>query len=196
MLWLHLMSSDQELRDSISAAGCLDAVLIWHGMIIDGRRRHQICAELGIVPPMAVFTTLKSACTALFQRHPERAVTMAREHLGGHAGLAPTVREVAEVCSTSVSAIAMLVRPKVKEKRGPRRSHSQRTELVRVWVEPQWTHYVRLAGAAQGMNLSSTVRLACWEFVQRTLPRPPTEGTDRSPSPEWVRKPERRLLKR
>jgi hypothetical protein len=190
------MPSDRELRDSIEAAGCLDAVLFWHGTIIDGRRRHQICEELGIVPRVAVLTTLHAACTALFQRHPDRAVAMAREHLGGSAGLPPTVRELADVCSTSVSAIALLVQgPTVVEKRGPRRLRSQRTTLVQVWVEPQWRHYVALAGEAQGMNLSSTIRLACWEFVQRNMPRPPTEGTDRSPSPSWVRKPERRLLK-
>lgn len=189
------MSSDQELRASILAAGCLDALLVWHGMIIDGRRRHLICQEEGVVPPIVVFTELRAACTALFQRHPERAIAMAREHLGGHAGLPPTVRELAEVCSTSVTAIALLTRPKNADKRGPRRVRSQRTELVRVWVQPQWTHYVRLAGASLGLNLSATVRLACWEFVQRTLPRRPTEGTDRSPSPEWVKKPERRLLK-
>lgn len=190
------MISDRELRDSIAAAGCVDSVLFWHGMIIDGRRRHQICEELGVVPRVAVLTTLQAACTALFQRHPDRALAMAREHLGGHAGLPPTVRELAEVCSTSVSAIALLLKPTKKEKRGPRRLRSQRTVLVQLWVEPQWRHYVQIAGESLGMNLSSTIRLACWEFVQRNMPRPPTEGTDRSPSPEWVRKPERRLLKR
>lgn len=148
------------------------------------------------MPRVAVLTTLQAACTALFQRHPDRALAMAREHLGGHAGLPPTVRELAEVCSTSVSAIALLLKPTKKEKRGPRRLRSQRTVLVQLWVEPQWRHYVQIAGESLGMNLSSTIRLACWEFVQRNMPRPPTEGTDRSPSPEWVRKPERRLLKR
>lgn len=190
------MGSDRELRDSIAAAGCLDPLLYWQGMLIDGRRRHQICEALGILPPIVVCQTLKAACTALYQRHPDRAVVMAREHLGGHAGLPPTVHELAEVCSASVSAIALLVRPKVKEKRGPRRTRSQRTELLRVWVEPQWMHYVRLAGAALGMNLSSTVRHACWQLVQATLRNRPTEGTDRSPSPAMVKKPERRLLKR
>lgn len=152
-----------------------------------------------MVPPVAVMVTLQAACTALFQRHPERAITLAREHLGGHAGLPPTVRELAEVCGASVSAIALLTAPpKPKEKRAPRRTRSQRTELVRVWVEPQWSHYVRRAGSTLGMNLSATIRLACWEFVQRTLPSRPTEGTDRSPSVDWVRKPKperRRLLK-
>ncbi len=191
------MSTDRELRDSISAAGCLDPVLIWNGLIIDGRRRHQICGELGIVPPMAVFTTLKAACTALYLRHPERALAMARDHLGGHAGLPATVHELADVCSVSVSAIALLLRaPATAEKRAPRRTRSQRKQLLRVWVEPQWTHYVKRAGEQLGMNRSATVRYACWEFVQRTLPQRPTEGTDRSPSPAWVRKPERRLLKR
>lgn len=184
------MGSDQELRGSIAAVGCLDPVLIWQGMVIDGRRRHQICGELGIVPPMHVSVTLKAACSALWQRHPDRALVLAREHLGGHEGLSPTVRELAEVCSVSVSAISVeLVRGKPKkppEKRAPHRTRSQRTELMQVWVEPQWSHYVRLAGATHGMNLSATVRHACWLFVQETLPRPPTEGSYRGPSVESV----------
>ncbi len=190
------MSSDRELRDSIAAAGCINPILIWLGLVIDGRRRHRICEELGVVPPMHVLVSLQAACSALFAHHPERAVVLAQEHLGGHAGLAPTIRELAEVCGTSVSVIALVLKPATKpEARGPRRSRSDRTELVRVWVEPQWLHYVRLVGAAQGMSLSATVRKACWEFVQRNAPRAPTEGTDRSPSVEAVRpKIERRRL--
>lgn len=197
------MSSDQELRGSIAAVGCLNPVLIWQGMVIDGRRRHRICEELGIVPPMRVSVDLSAACTALFVSHPERAVTLAREHLGGHAGLPPTVRELARVCNVSVAAIsvalAALTPKKPPEKRGPHRTRSQRTELLRAWVEPQWLHYVRMAGAMHGMNLSATVRHACWLFVQETLPRPPTEGEgreSRGPSPAMVKKPERRMLKK
>jgi len=190
------MLSDQELRGSIAAAGCLDPVLIWQGLVIDGRRRHAICEELGIVPPMHISTSLQAACTALFLRHPDRAIVLAREHLGGHAGLPPSVRELAELCNVSVSAIAVHLKPSGRpEKRAPHRTRSQRTELLRVWVEPQWLHYVRLVGASQGLNLSATVRKACWEFVQKHAPRTPTEGTYRGPSVEHVRpKIERRRM--
>ncbi len=182
------MGTDRELRDSIAAAGQLDPVLIWQGLLIDGRRRYAICEELGLVPKMHVCIDLEAACTALFQRHPDRAVLLAREHCGGHAGLPPTVAELARLCNVNVAAIAVLVQPKRKsEKRAPHRTRSQRTELVRVWVEPQWLHYVRLVGASQGLNLSATIRKAAWEFVQKHAPRAPTEGTDRSPSPEWVK---------
>ena len=191
------MPDERELRDSIAVAGCVDPVLIWLGVIIDGRRRHRICEELGIVPPMRVCISLEAACTALFAKHPERAVLLAREHLGGHAGLAPTVRELARVCNASVSAIAVLVTPpKAAEKRGPRRACSQRTEGVKLWVEPQWLHYVKRAGLEHGMNLSQTIRVACWEWVQRNDARAPTEGTYRAPSIEHVRKPERRSFRR
>lgn len=150
------------------------------------------------MPRVLVMVTLEAACTALFQRHPERAIELAREHLGGEAGLRATVAELAAVCHTSVSRIAVLITPKkAPEKRAPHRTRAQRTQFVRFVAEPQWVHYVRLVGAAQGMNLSATIRKAGWEFVQRNAPNPPTEGSYRGPSRESVTvKPERRLLKR
>lgn len=184
------------MRASIGAIGCLVPVLKWHGTTVDGRRREAICEELGIVPPLRVLGTLRDVCTALWPLHPDRALAFAREHAGGHAGLAPTLRELAALCSVSVSAIAVrLERPK-QGNRGTRRTHSTRSVLIKFWAEPQFKHYVRLVGASLGMDLSSTIRAAAWEFVQKYGKRPPTEGTDRSPSPEWVKRPERRRLKR
>ncbi len=188
------MTSEAELRASISAVGQLVPLLIWHGVTIDGRRREPILEALGIAPAVRVLSTLEQACTALWPLHPERALTLAREQAGGHAGLPPTVRELAGLCNVSVSAIALALAPRARrqEKRAPRRTVNGRNTPIKFWCEPQFKHYVRVAGALDGLDLSSVIRVACWEYVQRKLPRAPTEGSSRGPSPEWVKKPERR----
>jgi len=187
------MSSEAELRASICAVGQLVPVLKWLGVTIDGRRREAILEEIGVQPVVRNLATLEQACTALWLMHPERALAFAREHAGGHAGLPPTARELASLCGVSVSVIALAMQPKRRqEKRAPRRQRSIRTELVKFWCEPQFKHYVRLAGARNGLDLSSVIRIACWEYVQRELPRAPTEGSARGPSEDWVKRPERR----
>lgn len=182
--------TEAELRASISAVGPLLPVLKWLGATIDGRRREAICEDLGVLPAVRVLSTLEQACSALWQLHPDRAVALAREHTGGHVGLPPTVRELAALCGVSVSAIAVQLEPKKRAKpevRAPRRTVSIKTEIVKFWCEPQFKHYVRLAGAKNGLDLSSTLRVAAWEYVQRELPRAPTEGSRRGPSIEHVR---------
>lgn len=188
------MSTEAELRASILAVGQLVPVLKWHGVTIDGRRREAILDAEGIVPAVRNLATLEQACSALWLMHPDRALQLAREHAGGHAGLPPTVRELATLCGVSVSVIALALQPQKRKQdnRAPRRARSVRTEIVKFWCEPQFKHYVRLAGARNGLDLSSVIRVACWEYVQRELPRAPTEGSARGPSPEWVKKPERR----
>lgn len=188
------MHSEAELRASILAVGQLVPVLKWHGVTIDGRRREAICDAEGIQSSVRHLATLEQACSALWLMHPERALAFAREHAGGHAGLAPTVRELASLCGVSVSVIALALQPQKRKQdnRAPRRARSVRTEIIKFWCEPQFKHYVRLAGARNGLDLSSVIRVACWEYVQRELPRAPTEGSARGPSADWVKKPERR----
>lgn len=188
--------SEAELRASLQAVGPLSPVLVWRGVTVDGRRREQICVELGIVCPQHQLHTLEQACHALWVVHPERAVQVAREHLGGHAGLAPTVRELARVCGVSVTVLALELQRSGPKKRGegkrsPRRTRSIKTDALKVWCEPQLKHFVRLVGAQKGMDISQTIRVACWEFVQKHLPRAPAEGTSRAPSIEHVRPPRR-----
>jgi hypothetical protein len=183
------MTPEAELRASIQAVGPLVPVLKWLGATIDGRRREAICFEMGILPNVHTCHTLEQACTALWPLHPDRALALAREHAGGHVGLPPTVRELAQLCNVSVSAIAQALdtRPRRKETRPPRRTQSIKTELVKFWCEPLFKHYVRLAGARNGLDLSSTLRVAAWQYVQRELPNAPTEGGRRGPSVEHVR---------
>ncbi len=191
-----MSTSEADLRASLSAVGPLSPALVWRGVTIDGRRREALCAELGIFLPQLTFHTLEQACHALWTMHPQRAIQVAREHRGGHAGLPPTVRELAEICGVTVTALAleleqMKPRKRGEGKRSPRRTRSVKTEMVKLWAEPQWKHYVRLAGAQRGMDLSQTIRVACWEFVQREMARAPAEGTSRAPSIEHVRPPKR-----
>ena len=42
------------LESSIRAEGCRDAIVVWkeRGIIVDGHNRHEICANLGITPPV------------------------------------------------------------------------------------------------------------------------------------------------
>lgn len=191
-----MSTNEAELRASIAAIGPLVPVLVWHGVTIDGRRRQQICGELGVYCPERHVSTLEEACTALWTVHPARAIQVAREHCGGHTGLPPTVRELATLCNVSATLIALELQkaqPKRREgKRSPRRTHSIKTEMVKFWAEPQWKHFVREVGAAKGMDLSQTIRVACWEYVQKHLPRAATEGSRRGPSVEHVRAPKKK----
>lgn len=46
----HPLNEDgfANLKDSILADGCMQPILVWHGLIIDGIKRYQICKEYGI----------------------------------------------------------------------------------------------------------------------------------------------------
>jgi hypothetical protein len=193
----HTMAwNETELRASLLAVGPLVPVIVWRGVTLDGRRREKVCAEEGIFLPQNTFHTLELACQALWTMHPERAIQVAREHRGGHEGLPPTVRELAELCGVSVTAVSLVLKEMQPAKpqgrqRSPRRTRSIKTEIVKFYAEPQWKHYVRLTGAERGMDLSQTIRVACWEYVQKHLRKPPTEGQLRAPSVEHVRPPKR-----
>ncbi len=38
----------ESLKCSIQQEGCRDALVTWHGIILDGHNRYRICTELGI----------------------------------------------------------------------------------------------------------------------------------------------------
>ena len=52
------------LRESIIAEGCRDAIIVWDGFIVDGHNRAQICTELG-VPFNVSETAFENETTAL-----------------------------------------------------------------------------------------------------------------------------------
>lgn len=183
------MSTDRELRDSIAAIGPLLPLLVWQNRVVDGQRRQAVCAELGLAAPIRRFGSIQEACTALWALHPARAVALAQEY-GEAEGLALTVVDLALLCGARVAAVAVLVTSakNVKpDRRAPRRQRSQKTEHVQLFVDPQWKHFVVKVGREQGLDLSSTIRIACWEFVQKHLPKAATEGSRRGPPVEMVR---------
>lgn len=184
---------ERELRSSIAAVGPLLPVLIWQGRVVDGQRRDQICAELGLVPQVRTLHTAAEVCSALWAVHPDRAVAEALTN--GATG----VKEIAELCSARVAEVAALLGAKNKravDRRSPRKTRSQKTVMVQFWAEPQLKHFAQRAGASERLDLSSTIRVALWEYVQRHLPRAATEGGARAPSREWVKPPERRRRQR
>lgn len=44
------------LREQIARDGCRDPIVLWRGTIVDGHHRAQICAELGIEPPIVDYS--------------------------------------------------------------------------------------------------------------------------------------------
>jgi hypothetical protein len=175
--------NEQELRASVAAVGPLLPVLLWRGDTLDGRRREQICAELGLVPRVMHVRSLTEACQALWALHPERAVQLARDN-----GVAlPT--NIAKLCGTRLVHVARILkgeRVPSADKRSPRRTRSQKTVLVQLWVDPQLKHYAQLAGNARALTLSAVFRVAAWQFIERTLPRAAEAGSTRGPAVELV----------
>lgn len=178
---------ERELRASLVAVGPLLPVLIWRGRVVDGEKRSRICGELGLVPRTQVLHSLAECCSALWALHRERAVAEARAHMDG-------VRAIAELCGARVADVAQILagKPVKQDTRAPRKTRSQKTVLVQLWVEPQLKHFIKRAGESEHLDMSAALRVAAWEYVQRTLPRAPDEGGDRAPSERWVKPPERR----
>ncbi len=186
------MGSDRELRASIAAIGPLLPVLIWENEVLDGRKRQAICEELGLMPRVLQLHSLPDACRALWTLHPERAVALAATEW---QGIKPSLTTIAELCGVRVAAVAVLMTDGVvrkPDKRSPRRTRSKKTLLIQLWADEQFKHYVKAAGELEGLDLSSTIRVACWEYVQRINPRAATEGSERGPAIALVRPPERR----
>lgn len=180
--------NDGELRRSLQNVGPLLPALHWQGELLDGKRRTLICDELGLYLPVRYVESLQGACSFLWPVHPQRALELAGQR---------SVAELAELCSVGVGAIAVeLARTRVKpkpERRATRHKRDEKKVLVQVWVDPQWKHYVQRAGeAARLPDLSSAIRRAGWDLVQRVLPNPPQEGGRRGPALELVRPEPRR----
>ena len=167
---------DAELRRSLETVGPLLPELYYAGASIDGRRRAVICSQLGLVLPVRYAESLQVACSSLFPLHPSRAIELAGTQ---------SVRDLADLCSVGAAAIASELartRPTSKpDHRAPRERKEMRVK-VQIWVDPQWKHYVTRAGELERLDLSTAIRRAGWDFVQRTLPNPPTEGTRRGTS--------------
>ena len=183
---------ERELRASIAAVGPLLPVLVYRGRVVDGEKRDRICSELGLIPRTQILHSLHELCAALWVLHPERAIAEAQDALGSL-----TLVNLAELCGVRPSDVAVVIAgkrgaPRAVE-RSPRRTLGQKSVLIQFWAEPQFKHFVKAAGEHERLDLSATLRVAAWEFVQRTLPRAATEGGARAPAAEWVKPTERRM---
>lgn len=184
---------ERELRASIGAVGPLLPVLVYRGRVVDGEKRDRICSELGLIARTQILHSVTELCSALWTLHPDRAIAEAQA-----AQSSPlTLSELAELCSARPSDVALALAGKRGAKRlaerSPRRTRSQKSVLIQFWAEPQFKHYVKVAGEREHLDLSATLRVAAWEFVQRNMPRAATEGSARAPGSDWVKPSERRL---
>lgn len=190
-VWLHFHMNERELRASIAAVGPLLPVLVYRGRVVDGAKRDRICGELGLFARTQILHSVGEVCSALWALHPERAIAEARAQIEG-----ATTAVIADLCSTRVAEVALILsrdrQPIAVDGRAPRRARSQKTELIRFWADPQFRHAVKRAGELEKLNLSETLRVAAWEYVQRTLANAATEGSERGPAVELVRPRKRR----
>lgn len=191
-LYLRKSMQERELRASIEAVGPLLPVLVYRGRVVDGEKRDRICGELGLIPRTLILHSTSEVCGALWVLHPERAIAEAQQ-----AFSALTLPELAALCSARASDVAVVLAgkraPVAAGERSPRRTQGQKSVLIQFWAEPQFKHFVKVAGERERLDLSATLRVAAWEFVQRTMPRAATEGGARAPAVEWVKPSERRM---
>lgn len=184
---------ERELRASIAAVGPLLPVLVYRGRVVDGEKRERICGELGLVPRTQVLHSVDELCSALWVLHPERAIVEAQST----RSVPLTLTELAKLCNARPSDVAVALAGKRKAvrlvERSPRQTQGQKNVLIQFWAEPQFKHYLKLAGERERLDLSATLRVAGWEFVQKHLPRAATEGGSRAPSVDWVKPSERRI---
>jgi hypothetical protein len=174
---------DREMRDSLGAVGALLPVLEHAGARIDGRRRAQICLELGIPIASRVCHSLGEACAALWPHHPARALEL--------AGARPLL-ELAKLCGTSPTAIALelqRLKPKPKhirrtlgEQDGPgvtkTRPHTKAGRgskgcKLELWVEPAFKAYIDECAKVERLSLSGLIRDALWSRIALKVPRAP-----------------------
>jgi len=183
---------DRDLRTSLEAVGALQPAYEYSGELVDGRRRRPICAELGIRLDVRVCETLQEACSTLWAlRHQTRAVELAKRE--GFTG----VLELAQLCGTTPSAVAQLLKaaqPKKSHKRKIKEETSQLRASPRmlrrlVTLEPEL--YALAKAAAHELGHDSFPRLvrdALWKEVRDNVPGAPTHQPRRVQSPNGARR--------
>ncbi len=169
---------DRDLRASLAATGSIHPAYEYNGSLIDGRRRQAFCAELGKPLAIHVCETLHEACSVLFIEHQQRALELARSEG------ASTLRELAELCSTTPSAIAQLLsetRPKKSHKRAVKSATNQAAKssaMVRrlVTFEPELYALAKEAAQVIGhRNVSRLVRDSVWRTIRENVSGAPLQ---------------------
>lgn len=165
---------DHDLRANLAAVGQLTPGLEYNATLLDGRRRQNICGELGLRFAVDVCTSMKEACSKLWATHPARALELARSEG------AQRVLELAELCGTTPGAIALVqqaTRPKRSQRQQVRdavNDHARVRRMIRreVTFEPELWELVQQAAKLRKTNLGVIVREGVWKIV-RELPGAP-----------------------
>jgi hypothetical protein len=169
------MGENRDLRASLQSIGPQIPGLSFDGVLLDGRKKATMCAELRISFEIREAQTLAEACSILWTRHPARALEL--------AGKRP-VLELASLCGVSATAVA-----KELQATKPKKSHHKRriegesfsqlktaNKMVRrlFTLEPELYAYAREASAQLGhRNVNKLVRDALWEKVALLVPMAP-----------------------
>jgi hypothetical protein len=169
---------DRDLRASLLATGPINPAYEYAGKLIDGQRRRALCAELGQPLDIHVCDTLQEACSVLFITHRERALELARSEG------ASTLRELAELCGTTPSAIAALLnatQPKKSHKRAAKTATNRAAKssaMVRrlVTFEPELLELAKEASRVIGhRNVSRLVRDSLWRTIRENVSNAPLQ---------------------
>jgi hypothetical protein len=173
---------ERELRASLAAIGPILPVLLYDAQPVDGRKREEMCAELGISITKLELSSLRDACSMLYAQHPRRAVELAQRY-----GV-KQLRDLADHCGTTVASVAReLAAAKAKRPGGAEfrrrrrllgnegmqklRNHKQMV-LTQVYLEPQLRAYgIELAKTKGHGQLSKVIREALWKEVALQLPQ-------------------------
>lgn len=190
------MAENRDLRASLASIGPQIPGLSLDGVLIDGRKKETMCAELGIAFEIRQAESLTEACSILWTRHPARALELAGKR---------SVLELAQLCGTSPTAIA-----KELQANKPKKSHHSQKRLIsdtpypelkqspkmlkRLFLlEPELYAYAREAAAQAGhRNVNRLVRDALWEKVALLVPMAPQFQPRRVQAPNGARAQRRR----
>lgn len=188
---------DRDLRASLEAIGVQLPGLELDGVLIDGKKKAHMCAEMRLPFPITVAKSLAEACSILWTRHPQRALEL--------AGARPLL-ELAALCSASVTAIAKQLaqtRPKKSHHAPPKRIIEQRpiialkntSKMVKrlFLLEPELYAYAKEAAAQLGhRNVNRLVRDALWKECALRVPNAPQFQPRRVQPPNGARATRRR----
>ena len=187
---------DRDLLASLRAIGPQISGLEYAGRLVDGRKKAQMCADIGIPFEVRRVETLHEACSILWIRHPERALELAGTR---------RVLELAQLCSTSSVAIAKVIqanKPKrshhkvrlLEEEQHYRATRKESRMVKRLFLlEPELYAYAKEAAAQLGhRNVNRLVRDSLWKAVALVVPNAPQFQPRRVQPPNGARATRRR----
>jgi len=188
------MAENRDLRASLLRIGPQLPGLSLDGVLLDGRKKATMCAELGLHFEIVEAQTLTEACSVLWSRHPSRALELAGKR---------NVLELAQLCGATPTAIAKQL---AADK--PKKSHHKRIlndapfsqlktapkmKRVILVIEPELHAYAREAAAQIGhRNFSKLARDALWEKIALLVPNAPQFQPRRVQAPNGARAHRRR----